>query len=534
MTDRRDDLVDAYLVDLGAVDAPGGLAASVMRRVRDESQPRASRAPAWLAAAAVLAAAILALTAFAWIVAGPGPSPTPLPSVPAAPSPESPEPSPSPSSSPVASPTATPGATPALTAPPEVLGSWHTMLKTTSRARSLDLTVWDLAGTMTGIAGTTSQPPETGGSADLAIGPGGDSRSITVGWTGGVCDEIARLDLAADGRTLSLRFAPRPACDAMGIDFAVELRFAEPVDPAAFAGRWTDDLVLATDIDPQVTAFIDRQRGFVGGRSWGEGLAVILETTDGGTSWRVEGLGGIGDVVAIGVTPDGRAWAGLECPLDVATCHAGFYRYDETSWGRVDDAWPVSLSFAGGVGAGLFQVAGGPRNDAGIPIPELRLMDEGEVWSAVENPCPTTMQTQDVSRIDASTVVVLCEGQGATGNAKKELHRSMDGGQTWMSLADGPYPGTGMHMDLHADGTGWMWGGGSPLLATPDGGVTWTRLDVADGNMQTVNGADLLGGGAGLALVWDPARHAALLLHTQDQRTWTELFAFPGPPCCGG
>ena len=92
MTDRRDDLVDAYLVDLGAVDAPGGLAASVMRRVRDESQPRASRAPAWLAAAAVLAAAILALTAFAWIVAGPGPSPTPLPSVPAAPSPESPEP----------------------------------------------------------------------------------------------------------------------------------------------------------------------------------------------------------------------------------------------------------------------------------------------------------------------------------------------------------------------------------------------------------------------------------------------------------
>ncbi|MHB8892892.1 MAG: WD40/YVTN/BNR-like repeat-containing protein, partial [Candidatus Limnocylindrales bacterium] len=495
-----------------------------MRRVRDERQSRVSRAPAWLAVAAVLAAAILALTAFAWIAAGPSPSPSP--SLP-------PAVSPSPASSPVASPTASPAPTFAPTTPPEILGSWHTMLKTTSRARSLDLTVWDLAGTMTGVAGTTSQPPETGGPADLAIGPGSDSRSITVGWTGGPCDEVARLELAADGRTLSLRFAPRPACDAMGIGFAVELRFTDPVDPAAFAGRETDDLVLASDIDPHVTAFIDQQRGFVGGRSWGEDLAVILETTDGGTSWRVEGLGGIGDVVAIGVTPDGRAWAGLECPLDVATCHAGFYRYEERSWGRVDDAWPVSLSFAGDVGAGLFQVAGGPRNDAGIPIPELRLMDEGEVWSAVENPCPTTMQTQDVSRPDASTVVVLCEGQGATGNAKKELHRSTDGGRTWTKLADGPETGTLMHMDLRADGTGWMWGARSPLLATADGGVTWTPLGVADGDVRTVVDADYLGDGMGVALIQDPDREQTLLRRSGEGRPWTELSAFPDV-CCGG
>ena len=79
MTDRNDDAVAAFLADLGTAEAPAGLADAAMRRVRDERPPRASRVPAWFAAAAVLATAVLALTAFAWIVAGPGPSPTPLP-----------------------------------------------------------------------------------------------------------------------------------------------------------------------------------------------------------------------------------------------------------------------------------------------------------------------------------------------------------------------------------------------------------------------------------------------------------------------
>ena len=37
-----------------------------------------------------------------------------------------------------------------------------------------------------------------------------------------------------------------------------------------------------------------------------------------------------------------------------------------------------------------------------------------------------------------------------------------------------------MHLDLASDGTGWMWGAQSPLLATADGGVTWAPMSIAD------------------------------------------------------
>ncbi|MDP2350023.1 MAG: hypothetical protein Q8M74_02585 [Chloroflexota bacterium] len=507
MTDRHDDLVDAFLADLGSARAPEDLPASVMWRVRDERLPRVVPPAPWLALAAVIATAVLVLTGLAWIVAGPGPSPTPA---------DSPEP------------TATQSAT--ATALPVPLGSWDITLAMADLDRSVTLMVVDFAGTMTGVAQATVALPFPGPEDPYAldIGPGSDTRSLTIGWTGGVCDERARLELAPDGRTLSLRFPPRPGCDAMGIGFAVELRFKDPVDPAAFVGTWADDAVAAADVNLRLTAFRDWQRGFVGGQT-PAGDAIILETSDGGATWRVGGLG-LGEVTAIGVTPDGRAWAGKACPDETAAC-SGLYRYDDGGWGKVDNAWPVSLSFAADVGAGLFRVADGPRNDVGIPTPELRLMDDGEVWSAVENPCPTTMQAQDVSRIDASTVVVLCESEGFTGNSFKELHRSTDGGLMWTRLADGPYSGTGMGMDLLADGTGWMWGDRSPLLATTDGGVTWISLDVADGDVRMVGGADGWGLGAGVVLIRDQEQAPLLLVTgdgaTSEMSTWTLS-------CCGG
>ena len=128
----------------------------------------------------------------------------------------------------------------------------------------------------------------------------------------------------------------------------------------------------------------------------------------------------------------------------------------------------------------------------------------------------------------------MCESEGATGSSLKEIRRSKDGGRTWAKLADGPYGGTLMQMDVLSDGTGWLWGPRSHLLETTNGGVSWTPLDVADGEVRIVYGADAWGGGAGIILVWDPDRQATLLLRTDDGRTWTELYAWSTqPPCCG-
>lgn len=518
MTRERDELVDEFLADLGTAPVPHDLATTVGRRLRHEHPARASRLSPWLAAAATVA--MLALGTYAWSVAGPGPSPTPTPS-----------------SAPSASPS-TGSPTPAATAAPSAAGDWPITLNPVEPGAPhapLALIVIDHSGSMVGVAQATSATrPAPAAPLALGIGPGADDRSITVAWTGGGCDERAQLELAADGRTLALRYPPGPGCDAVGIEFAVELRFARPADPASFAGSWGKNLVSVTDIKPRVVAFSDPQHGFVAGTTI-SGDAIILETSDGGATWRVEGLGS-GAATDIGVAARDIAWAGRDCASGPDTCVAGLYRFDvDGIWGRAGLDWPTRLSFSGQDGAALFLAADTPVDGAGAPMPEVRLSnDGGETWTTVTSPCPATLRTQDVTRVDASTVVVVCESEGATGNASKALYRSTDAGRTWTKLADGPNSGTGTGLALRSDGTGWLWGARSPLLATRDGGRTWTDLGVADGNVRIVQDADAWGGGAGVVLVWDPDRQAMLLLRTADGSSWTELFAWPAvPSCCG-
>ena len=88
-----------------------------------------------------------------------------------------------------------------------------------------------------------------------------------------------------------------------------------------------------------------------------------------------------------------------------------------------------------------------------------------------------------------------------------------------------------MHLDLASDGTGWMWGDRSPLLATTDGGVTWTSLAVADPDLRLTIDADAWGLGAGVVLVHEQER-TILLLVTGDGAA-SETFSWP-VYCCGG
>ena len=526
-----DERLDRAFGALATAEPPSNLEARITARLDEARPPRRRGLTSWLAAAAVLGALLLAGT-LAWVVAGPGPSPTPGPSATAQSTPEA---SPSPGGSP--SPSASPSPSQSPTAAPSILGSWTVDIRADAPTGGLSLFVVDEAGT---IADAVEATVPTGNAPDdpyaLDIRQGVDTRSLIVAWLAGPCDHRAQLTLAQDGRTLHLQFAPRPACDAMGIGQAVELRFKDAVNPAAFNGRWSTDLVGPADVEPQAMAGFGDQRGFVGGRT-AAAEAVILETADGGATWRVEGLGQ-GDVTSIGVTSgtEGAAWAGRSCPAALTDCRPGFYRYDGGSWTQVGDEWPVSLSFtASGEGAGLFLTSDPVRDETGYPIPDLRLTeDRGDTWTTSRVPCARAASHRgSVSRVDATTLVLVCESDGATGGSTKQLWRSIDRGTTWTKLADGPYSGTGAALDLLADGTGWLWADGGPLWATGDGGATWTSLVVADGNVRIVNAADALGGGSGLVLVWDPDRQARLLLATRDGVAWEERCIFP-VPCCGG
>jgi hypothetical protein len=270
----------------------------------------------------------------------------------------------------------------------------------------------------------------------------------------------------------------------------------------------------------------------VGGTST-TGDAIVLETVDGGATWSIEGLG-TGQVTDIGAASESEVLAGRACSDAPDTCQTGWYRRDaDGAWSGFPADWPARLSFSGPYGAGLFLAHQPsdlypPVDGPGGPTREIWLTGDGVSWTPVGSPCGLE-QLQDVVRVTGSTVVALCEGQGAGGTSRKTLHRSEGAGQAWQAMPAPPDAGTGMHLDVSTDGTGWLWGPRSPMLATSDGGRTWSPLDVADGEVRIVLDADAWGAGAGVALVWDPERQATLLLRTDDGQAWTELSAFAAP-----
>ena len=142
---------------------------------------------------------------------------------------------------------------------------------------------------------------------------------MVIGWIGSICDEHGVLDLDPDGRTFTL-WVPQPVgCDLAGIGWAVEITFVRAMDPAAFSGTSRHDLVRVEDVMPTSVAFATRHHGWVGGTTPG-GDAIILETFDGGVTWRVGRLGS-GQVSDLAVADDGLAWAGRVCVEAAPTCN---------------------------------------------------------------------------------------------------------------------------------------------------------------------------------------------------------------------
>ena len=138
------------------------------------------------------------------------------------------QPSPSPSASPSATPTPSPTPVPSSTV-------FHVdLVEVLGADASVDIT--DRSGTL--ILAESGQPADGGSVADgtIDIEPDPSDPSVAVlTWSGTPCDTTHALDIAPDGRTLTMRRA-RCEGDAIARDLRVRLQFSGPVDTAQMHG----------------------------------------------------------------------------------------------------------------------------------------------------------------------------------------------------------------------------------------------------------------------------------------------------------
>jgi hypothetical protein len=169
--------------------------------------------------------------------------------------------------------------------------------------------------------------------------------------------------------------------------------------------------------------------------------------------------------------------------------------------------------------------------------------DAGESWEARPVPCDSSLPgAAAIDFVSDRAGWLVCVGDSGGGSQAKQLLGTVDGGTTWkvlaaQSLADGarntgvlPLPGQVRGLSFLPDGHGWL-STDRGLLASADGGRTWTPIvqDV-DGSLYPTS-AILIGEDSGLALMRDGNHAQVVLQRTEDGgRNWVALRSWPLAP----
>jgi hypothetical protein len=381
--------------------------------------------------------------------------------------------------------------------------------------------------------GTVPRPEAVDDTFALDIRPvPGSPNDLYVGWSVLGCEYHARLTVGPAAGALALSLAPSPGCDLVGIPQAVILTFDGPADATHIAGRLVAEPLFAMqDFQPGTIAFSDAAGGWVGGTTT-TGDAIVLRTLDGGGTWRVSGLGE-GSAIELAAIDVTRALGSRRCGDPVFNCHGGVLSWDEHfgGWATVDLDRAISMDFAHGFGVRVSV----PEDGDGLVVQSNDQAGE-HPWSDMGNPCDAGMLPADADRLDQDRFVFLCVGKPVGTRQAKRLYFSDvggdDRGRLIASSGQGEIPvdGTAAALDLAADGRGWMWGDGMPLLRTDDGGTNWEPDPVIDGHARVVLDATYLGDGSGWLLVHDVDGQQTILARSADGRRWEDMATWPAGP----
>ncbi|MBV9774674.1 MAG: hypothetical protein JO040_12025 [Gemmatimonadetes bacterium] len=159
----------------------------------------------------------------------------------------------------------------------------------------------------------------------------------------------------------------------------------------------------------------------------------------------------------------------------------------------------------------------------------LRTTDGGAIWQTDTVPGATALDFRDVQAFDASTAYLLSAGEGT----QSRIYRTMDGGRHWTLQFTNPGPQgffDGMAFRDRAHGIAYSdpVDGRFLLVATADGGATWTPVPPAGIPPALAGEAAFAASGTGIALSGDTVwfatgggARARVFRSTDRGSTWT-------------
>lgn len=159
----------------------------------------------------------------------------------------------------------------------------------------------------------------------------------------------------------------------------------------------------------------------------------------------------------------------------------------------------------------------------------LRTTDGGATWRADTVPGATGLDFRDVQAFDASNAYLLSAGEGR----QSRIYRTRDGGRSWALQFTNPGPegffdGMAFRDPAHGIAYSDPVGGRFLVIATGDGGATWTPVPPAGIPPALPGEAAFAASGTGIAISGDTVwfatgggAQARVFRSTDGGRTWT-------------
>ena len=212
-----------------------------------------------------------------------------------------------------------------------------------------------------------------------------------------------------------------------------------------------------------------------GPRGWAVGEdGVVMTTADGGDTWRRETAPTAQDLTAVAAPGRGAvAVAGRNGTLLTSTDAGATWHGSDVI---PDDV--LCLDFVDG----LDGWAGGGAGYGETRAEVAHTADGGLTWTEMD--LPVWGRVHGLSFVDGNRGWAAVEDWGIDGDrAQGAVLATSDGGATWTRQADTPAVLLGVSMS--AGGSGWAWGERGTALRTVDGGATWTPVDAGtDGSLD--------------------------------------------------